>query len=152
MTSFLNPVQEERCLFITCEGEMRIAELLELHQQLTRILAKHSLRRVLLDVTCANYVSTALELFMFASAVSSSLPRGTRMALIVRPGQARHAKVLAEFMRRGGTLLTNFLDPEKAEAWLKNGICPVTARSRSTRNQFSESGKLVKAQEETVIS
>ncbi len=132
MTYILNPVEDERWVFISCEGEMQFAELLDLHGEITRILAKHSLRRVLIDVTCANYVSTTVELFMFAHCAASSLPRGTRMALVVRPGQASHANVLEEFMRSGGVLLTNFFDPNKAEAWVKHGHGPMTASSKPT--------------------
>ncbi len=121
MTNLLNPIEPDRCLSLKCEGEMRVADLNELHQQIKAVLKAHSLRRVLLDVTAAQYVSTRLGLFYFAAEAFSELPRDAQISLLVRPNQVKYAKALDMMARGAGTSLKFFLDPQKAEVWAKDG-------------------------------
>jgi len=83
------------------------------------VLDQRRWHRLVVDVTQLQSVPTALELFDFASGLSSSVSRARRVALVVRPEQERHARLVQDVARRGHVFLTYFLDPDKAALWVK---------------------------------
>jgi hypothetical protein len=60
-----------------------------------------------------------MNLFKLANGLSADLPPSARDALVVRPEQASHAKVVESVARDNGVFLTFFLDAEKAVACVK---------------------------------
>ena len=123
MSYFINPVEEEQCVFLTYEGEMPPAEAVAVRYEATGALAARHWNRIVVDVTELRSIPTALDLFKFAESLSSDLPQSARVALVVRLEQARHAKLVETVARNDGVFLTFFFDVEKAAAWVK-GVKP----------------------------
>jgi hypothetical protein len=71
------------------------------------------------DVTQLQFVPTALELFEFSESPPSTSRRSVRIALVVRPDQARHGRLVEKVARNKGVLLTCFDGVENATAWVK---------------------------------
>jgi hypothetical protein len=74
---------------------------------------------MLIDVTQLQSVPTPAQLFDHTKALSSEVPRGARLALLVRPDQVHSARLVERIARNDGVFLTYFLDPDKARAWVK---------------------------------
>jgi hypothetical protein len=98
---------------------MPAVELSAARYEANAVLDQHRWHRLVVDVTQLQSVPTALELFDFAGGLSSSISRAKRVALVVRPEQERHARLVQEVARRGRVFLTYFLDPDKAVLWVK---------------------------------
>lgn len=119
MSYFINPVGADRCVFLSYEGETPAVELSAARYEADAVLDRRHWHRLVVDVTQLQSVPTALELFDFASGLSSNISRTRRVALVVRPEQERHARLVQEVARRGRVFLTYFLDPDKAALWVK---------------------------------
>ena len=119
MSYFINPVREDRCVFLSYEGEMPAVELSASRYEADAVLEQHRWHRLVVDVTQLQSVPTALELLDYASGLSSNLSRARRVALVVRPEQERLARLVQKVARRGRVFLTYFLDPDKAALWVK---------------------------------
>ena len=119
MPYFINPIEDEKCIFLTCEGEMLPAEAVAIRYEAIGLLAAKGWNRIVVDGTELKSVSTALESFEFARELSSELPRSARIALVVRPEQARPAELARKTVPYEGALLSVFSDPEFAAAWVK---------------------------------
>ena len=119
MSYFINPIGEDQCVFLSYEGKMPAMELSAARYEADALLDQHRWHRLVVDVTQLESVPTALELFDFASALSSNTSGARRVALVVRPEQERHARLVQEVARRGRVFLTYFLDPNKAALWVK---------------------------------
>jgi len=119
MSYFINPVGEDRCVFLSYEGEMPAVELSAARYEADAVLDQHRWHRLVVDVTQLQSVPTVPEIFDFAGGLSSSLSRARRVALVVRPEQERHARLVQKVARRGRVFLTYFLDPDKAALWVK---------------------------------
>ena len=119
MSYFINPVGEDRCVFLSYEGETPAVELSAARYEADAVLDRRHWCRLVVDVTQLQSVPTALELFDFVSGLSSDISRARRVALVVRPEQERHARLVQEIARRGRVFLTYFLDPDMAALWVK---------------------------------
>ena len=119
MSYFINPVGEDRCVFLSYEGEMPAVELSAARYEADAVLDQHRWHRLVVDVTQLQSVSTVPELFDFASGLSSNVCRTRRVALVVRPEQEPHARLVQKVARRGRVFLTYFLNPDKAALWVK---------------------------------
>jgi hypothetical protein len=119
MSYLINPVGEDRCLFLCYEGEMPPVELSAARYEADAVLDQHRWHRLVVDVTQLQSVPTVPELFDFASGLSSSISGKRRVALVVRPEQERHARLVQKVARRGRVFLTYFLGPDKATLWVK---------------------------------
>jgi len=119
MSYFINPVEEAKCVLLTHEGEMSPAEAAEARQEIAELSAEKRWNRIIVDITAVRSVPNAAEVFALGESLSRSLPRNTRIALVVRPDQARHARLIEQVARKGGAFLTFFMDAEKAEAWVE---------------------------------
>ena len=122
MSYFINPVEEEQCVFLTYEGEMPPVEVVAVRYETTGLLAAKHWNRMVVDFTELRSL-TALELFVFAKGLSADLPPSARVALVVRPEQASYAKQVENIVRNDGVVLTSFFDPKQATAWV-NGVKP----------------------------
>ena len=109
MSYFINPVEEEKCVFLTHAARQEVGDL----------LAARQWNRMVVDITTLRSVPKAVELFALGGALAQGTPRNARIALVVRPDQARHARLVETVARNGGALLTFFTDAGKAEAWVR---------------------------------
>ena len=133
MSHFINPVRADRCVFLSYEGETPAVELSAARYEADAVLDERRWHRLVVDVTQLQSVPTALELFDFASGLSSNSTRARRVALVVRPEQERHARLVQEVARRGRVSLTYFLDPDEATLWVKQS--PGRQTNRTKLNQ-----------------
>ena len=119
MSYFINPVGEDRCVFLSYEGEMPAVERSTAHYEADAVLDQNRWHRLVVDVTQLLSVPTVPELFDFARGLSSNISRTRRVALVVRPEQEHHARLVQKVARRGRVFLTYFLDLDKAALWVK---------------------------------
>lgn len=119
MSYSINPVGEDRCVFLSHEGEMPAVELSAARHEADAILDQRQWHRLVVDITRLQSVPRTPELIDFAGGLSSTVSRARRVALVVRPEQERLARLLQKFARRGRLFLTYFLDPDKANLWVK---------------------------------
>jgi hypothetical protein len=127
MSYFINPVGEDRCLFLAHEGQMPATELLAARRETDAIMDQREWRRLVVDVTQLRSLPRTSEIISFASGLSSTVSRARRVALLVRPDQEHQARLFQKLARRGRVFLTYFLDPGKAIDWVKQ-----TAPNRHT--------------------
>ena len=118
MSHFINPVEDDKCVFLTYEGDTALLEAKAVQQEVKALLEARQWHRCLVDVTALRSVPQAGELFEFGRGLSTHTPRSTRLALIVRPDQVRYARFIEKVARNGGAFLTFFVEVKKAEAWL----------------------------------
>ena len=119
MSYFINPVEEAKCVFLTHEGQMSLSETTTVQQEIAGMLTARRWNRVMVDVTAMESVPKAAEVFALGESLPRTLPRSARVALVVRPDQAKHARLLEQVARRRGAFLTFFVDAGKAEVWLR---------------------------------
>jgi len=123
MSYFINPVEEDRCVFLSYEGETPVVELSAARYEADAVLDQHCWHRLVVDITQLQSVPTVPELFDFARGLSSDISGARRVALVVRPEQERQARLFQKVARRGRVFLTCFLDPDKAALWVKQSPC-----------------------------
>ncbi len=119
MSYFINPVESEKCVFLSYEGEAPPVELAAARYEANGLLSTNGWKRIVVDVTQMQSIPSAQELLEFAKGLSSDVPRGTRVALVVREEQVRHARLVETTSRGRGVFLTYFEDPEQATLWVK---------------------------------
>ena len=119
MSYSIKPVGEDRCIFLSYEGEMPAVELSAARCETDAILDQRQWHRLVVDVTQLQSVPRTSELIDFAGGLSSTVSQARRVALVVRPEQERLAELLQKVARRGRLFLTCFLDPRKAALWVK---------------------------------
>jgi len=117
MSYYLNPVEEDRCVFLTYEGAMPAVEVVAVRCEVAELLAAKLWNRMVVDITELCFVN-ALELFVFARGLSSDLPRNVRLALVVRPEQAIYAKFIESVAKNDGVFLAFVFDSDEAIAWV----------------------------------
>ncbi len=119
MAYSINPVPEERCVCLTHDGEMPLGELATALKDVEDLLTVNRWTGVMLDITNLRSVPKPEEVFSLGKTVSQRVRRKTRVALVVRPDQTRHARWIEQAVRRRGTLLTYFTEIGKAERWMR---------------------------------
>ncbi len=131
MSYFVNPVEEDQCVFLSYEGEMPAPELAAARREANAALDQRHWNRMVVDVTQLRSVPTAMELFSLARELSREASRWVRVALIVRPEQASRANLVQKIARNGRVFLTYFFDPERATGWVKrNGLLRHGAKTK----------------------
>lgn len=118
MSHSIEPVKENKCLFLTLEGEMPFIEIMTARYAATGLLASKLWDKVVVKIADLHLKLTTMELIDLASDLSSDLPTGARVALVVRPEQEPDAKLVERVARSEGVRLTCFFDMEKAKAWV----------------------------------
>ena len=119
MSYFINPIKEEECVFLTYEGDLSLIEIIAARYEANALLARKRWKRIVLDITELQSLLTAQELFEVAKGLSEDLPRNARIALVVRPEQEGHAKLIESAARNEGVVLGFFFDVEQATTWVK---------------------------------
>ena len=133
MSYFINPVGEDRCVFLSYGGEMPAVELSAARQETDAILDQRQWHRLVVDATQLQSLPPTPELIGIARGLSSTVSRARRVALVFRPEQERLARLVEKVARRGRLFLTCFLDPNKATHWVK--------KSTPDRQMLGRNGK-----------
>lgn len=120
MHYLVNPDEEANCLFLTCEGDLSLAETTTAWGEVQESLAETGWKRVLVDVTALQTSPDTEELFDLAKLIWRGFPPGGRIALVVRWEQSRSAKLLEMLVRGVGIYLTVFVGEEQADAWIRD--------------------------------
>jgi len=105
-------------VFLTHEGETPMVEVAAARQEVGELLAARRWNRLVVDITAMRSVPKAEEVFALGESLSQGVVRGARIALVVRPDQAKHARLIETVARNGGTFLTYFVDVDKAHIWV----------------------------------
>lgn len=119
MSYHVNPIEEDRCVLMACAGAMPSVELSAARRESTGVMGQRHWNRMLMDVTQLQSAPTPAQLFDLTKAISSEVPRGARVALLVRSDQVHSARLVERIARSDGVFLAYFLDREKAMAWVK---------------------------------
>jgi len=119
MPYYVNPVEEDRCVFVSYAGQMPSVELSAARREANGVLGQRHWNRMLIDVTHLQSIPTPAQLFDQTKAISSEVPCGARVALLVRPDQVQSARLVERVARSNGLFLAYFLDLDKARPWVK---------------------------------
>jgi hypothetical protein len=119
MSYFINPHEADHCVFLSCQGEVPPVELSAARYEVNGELDQRHWNRMIVDVSQLQPFPTAAQLINHAKAMASDVPRGARVALVVRPEQVRPARFVEKVARGLGVFLTYFLEPDKATDWVK---------------------------------
>ena len=112
------PSQDDEFVFLTCTGDMTLAEMTTAWREVQLVLAELEWKRIMVDVTALESGPDTAELFDLAKLFWRNFPRSGRMALVVRWDQSTFAKLLETLLRSVGVYLTVFVSEEMAEAWI----------------------------------
>lgn len=121
MSYFINPVEDDRCVFVSYAGVMPSVELSAARREANGVLGQQHWKRIVVDLTQLQSIPTPAQLFDHTKAISSEVPRGARVALLVRPDQVQSARLVERIARNDGVFLAYFLDSDQARAWVKPG-------------------------------
>jgi hypothetical protein len=141
MACFINPIEEEQCVCLSCEGQIRPEELAAVSYEAHGLANTRRWTRMMLDMTQLRSSFTAAQLLDFAKVLAGQVPRNARVALVVRPDQTQRANLLEKAARKSGVFLAFFLDPERAAAWVKR----TTARAGASWSHKLASNENAKA-------
>lgn len=119
MSYFLNPVEERKCVFLTCEGAIPDAKTEVIFEALRALLVWKQWHRIVVDLTAMQSSNPGAPLNIGIGLLQNVL-RSARVALIVRPDQATRARLLEKTARHAGVFLGFFLEADQAEAWVQN--------------------------------
>ena len=120
-------------MFLTHEGELPLAQAAVALDEVKAMLTAKGWTGLVVDVTSLRSAPNAEEMLTLGHTLPRHLPRRTRVALVVRLDQARHARLIEQIARKGGTFLTFFTDIEKAEKWMR-GKPPDNVTQRALRD------------------
>lgn len=118
MSYYINPVEPDRCVYLSYEGKISPEEVAATHCEVDGLLQTRSWKKMVVDVTQVRSERTPWELFDAARSVGRR-PHYARVALVVRPEQIRSVQLIEKAARKDGVFLTYFIDPDKAAAWVK---------------------------------
>ena len=135
MPHSIHPDEDDRCVFLSYEGDMPPLELSAARYEAGGALARLHWKRLVVDVTQLDSKPTPAQLYDHARAMSSDFPRGARVALLVRPEQVPAARLVEKVARKGQLFLTYFLDPDKAMAWVNQINRPTQIIGRNQKEQ-----------------
>ena len=119
MAYFIKPIEAERCVSLSYEGELPPREIAAARYEAHGVLNARRWSRITVDLTRLRSVPTAPQLFDFAKGFAGQIPPDARVALVVRPEQVRQANFVEKVARRDGVFLSYFIDPGKAALWMQ---------------------------------
>jgi hypothetical protein len=128
MPYFINPIEEDQCVFLTYAGKMPPLEVVAARYEASGLLAAKHWNQIVVDVTASRSVE-ALELLDLVRGLTADLPRRSRVTLAMRPEQAKYTNLVEEIARNAGVLLALFFDAEEAISWVKDA----TSQKRTQR-------------------
>ena len=98
---------------------MTCMEIMAVRYEANELLSAKRWNRLVINIAALQSTPMTLELIDLASDLSSELPPGTRIGLVVRLDQVKQAELAGRVARIEGMLLTYFFDTEDATAWAK---------------------------------
>jgi len=119
MSYLINPVEEDRCVLLSFEGETPVGEFSTARSEANGVLDERQWNRLLVDVSRWQSAPNARELFDLAEGLSASVSRPTRVALVVRADQEPRARLLQKAARTRRVFLAYFLALERAVSWMR---------------------------------
>ncbi len=119
MAYFIKPIEEERCVSLSYEGEIPPREIAAARYEAHGVLNARRWSRMMVDFTRLRSVPTSPQLFDFAKGFAGQVPPDARVALVVRPEQVREANLVEKVARKDGVFLSYFIDPGKAALWMQ---------------------------------
>src|SRR5262245_47413013 len=119
MAYFIKPIEEERCMTLSYEGEIPPREIAAALYEAHGLLNARRWNRIMVDLTQLRSVPTAPQLFDFAKEFAGQISTNARVALVVRPEQVRQANFVEKVARKDGVFLSYFLDTGKAALWMQ---------------------------------
>ncbi len=142
MAFCIKPVEEERCVTLSYEGEMPPREIAAARYEAHGLLKARRWNRIIMDVSQLRSVPKRSELFDFAKGFAGQIPHDARVALVVRHEQVRHASVIEKVARKDGVFLSYFVDPGKAALWMQRSQ---VFRRKLARNALVEESNASKS-------
>ena len=97
----MNPVPKQHDVTLAEASAARLAVL--------ELLVSQRPERLLIDATAIEFLPKPPRLFDFVKWFARTLPRGARVAPVVRPDQVRHARLIERAARNAGAFLTILL-------------------------------------------
>lgn len=88
-------------MLLTRKGEMSLTEAAQAKQENIGLLAARRWNRILVDAIAVRSLPNAAEVFGLGKSLSRNLPRSARIGLVVRPDQAKHAKLIEQLAPEG---------------------------------------------------
>ena len=125
MACCMKLIEEEGCVCLSFDGEVSPRELAVMSYEARGQIDARRFTRMMVNITRLRSSLTAPQLLDFTQILAGQVPRDARLALVVRPDQARQASFAENVARRSGVFMTYFLDPEKAARWVKQTQAPV---------------------------
>lgn len=119
MAYCIKPIEEERCVSLSYEGELQPRAIAAGRYEALGLLNARHWNRIMVDLTGLHLVPTVPQLFEFARGFVGQIPHEARVALVVSPEQVRHAKMVEEIARKSGVFLSFFINPGKAALWMQ---------------------------------
>ena len=119
MPYFIKPIEEERCVWLSYDGEMPPRDIAAARYEAHGVLNARRWSRMMVDLTRLRFVPTSAQLFDFAKGFAGQVPPDARVAVLVRPEQVRDASLVEKVARKVGVFLSWFVDSEKAALWMK---------------------------------
>jgi hypothetical protein len=119
MAYFIKPIEEDRCVSLSYEGEIPPREIAAARYEAHGLLNARRWSRMIVDLSRLRSVPTAPQLFDFAKGFAGQIPADARVALVVRPEQVRQATFVEKVARKDGVFLSYFVDPGKAALWMQ---------------------------------
>ncbi len=119
MSYLINPIREDRCVLLSYEGRMPALEVSAARYEASGMLKRLNWSRIVVDLSALQPGPKPVELRDFALGFLSVVPPDARVAVVVRPEQARSAARTEEVARRQGVLLLSFVDSRQALHWVK---------------------------------
>ena len=138
MAYLIKPIEEDRCVTLSCEGEIPLREIAAARYEAHGLLNARRWSRMMVDLTRLRSGPTARQLFDFARGLVGQIPPDARVALVVRPEQVRQANFVEKVARRDGVFLSYFVDPGKAALWMQRSEACRRRLGTEPRSQKSE--------------
>lgn len=137
MAYFIKPIEEERCVWLSYDGEMPPRDIAAARYEAQGVLKARRWSRMMVDLTRLRVVPTTTQVFDFAKGFAGQLRPDARVGVLVRPEQVRDANLVEKVARKVGVFLSYFVDPEKAALWMQRS--QVFRRRLAPEPRFQES-------------
>ena len=131
MSFLTHRVTEDQCLFVTYKGASQITEMMSARYATNGYLALKHWHKIIVDITGLQSMPTMMEVIGLTSDLSSDLPPGTRIAVVVNPEQITFAKVAECVARIENVRLNCFFAMEEAKAWVNETQKTTTGAAKS---------------------
>jgi hypothetical protein len=124
MPYVINPVEEDRCLFVRHEGEVSIHDVGESLRRAGGVLSGKGWSRLLVDATGVTKRPSLIEVYLSANQLLSALPRSTRIAVVFRSDKKGEARFVENMIFNVSARMAAFAEVDKARVWIRQEETP----------------------------